>query len=57
MIGNGSLSLKANERTPEREREQWKERTAKPGRKSQKFKRKQGKLLTDIAPLNWLFAP
>lgn len=51
MIGGGSLSLKANERTITRERRKalWKERTAKRGRRNRKCKRKQAALLAGIA--------
>jgi hypothetical protein len=50
MIGGGSLSLKANERTITRERRkaQWKERTVRRGRRNRKCKRKQAALLADI---------
>ena len=51
MIGGGSLSLKANERTTKRESEraQWREKTARQQRKNQRHKRKQAALLAGIA--------
>jgi len=57
MIGGGSLSLKANERTTKREIAQWRERTARQQRKNQRHKRKQAALLAGIALVSWLSAP